>query len=373
MSARPIEERAALEVEWERGTRSRYHNVWLRDHCQCAECINETTRQRQVCSASIPEDLVVASASLTSLGEAAMDPTIDSGDADVLRLDWSSATDAGAAHRGHISVDWLQRNAYWHVDVEGEDVAGGDDAPPLASSAHDESGAQRVVLWDADFDSRAAEVQYDSILRDDETLRASMNLLHTLGFALVKGTPETVAATELVAKRMCGYVRQTLYGGFSAPHYGMWDTAPKEGTEVNDTAFTNVALPPHNDGCYWRDPPGLQLFNCAERSEDTKGGLTVLVDGFRVADELRASDPDTFQFFIKTVRRRIRRSAWCWHRRVSASFVLTHAHHLSPSLALFFSSSFSFRATSNFRTFASTKGCACGPWHLCLSSITTER
>ena len=48
-----------------------------------------------------------------------------------------------------------------------------------------------------------------------------------------------------------GFLRPTLYSP------GMWATEVRP--VYNDTAYTTIALPPHTDGCYWDDQPGLQV------------------------------------------------------------------------------------------------------------------
>jgi gamma-butyrobetaine dioxygenase len=95
-----------------------------------------------------------------------------------------------------------------------------------------------------------------------------------------------------------GSPRETFYGA-------MWDTAPKDSSQVNDTAYSRDALHPHTDTCYLLDSPGLQLFNCvaqAVREEDGNpdAGLTKLVDGFAIAERLRLEYPDSFKYFTTT-------------------------------------------------------------------------
>jgi len=78
----------------------------------------------------------------------------------------------------------------------------------------------------------------------------------------------------------------------------MWDTAPKDASQVNDTAYTKDGLHAHTDTCYLMDSCGLQLFNCVAQSgaptddssdeapalnaEGEIEGATKLVDGFKV-------------------------------------------------------------------------------------------
>ncbi len=99
----------------------------------------------------------------------------------------------------------------------------------------------------------------------------------TYGFCIVTGTPPTIEATEQLVQRV-GYVRETIFGGF-------WDF--QADLSKADTAYTNLELLPHTDGTYSHDAPGLQLLHCL--AFDGTGGLSTMVDGFRIASELRSS------------------------------------------------------------------------------------
>lgn len=66
--------------------------------------------------------------------------------------------------------------------------------------------------------------------------------------------------------------------------------------EHGDTAYTNIALPAHTDTTYFTDPIGLQLFHLIEFKG--RGGESLYVDGFHVADQLSARDFET----LSTVR-----------------------------------------------------------------------
>jgi trimethyllysine dioxygenase len=59
-----------------------------------------------------------------------------------------------------------------------------------------------------------------------------------------------------------------------------------------DTAYTPKALRPHTDATYSHDAPGLQMLLCL--AYDAQGGESLLVDGLRIAETLRAEAPDEF-------------------------------------------------------------------------------
>ena len=84
-----------------------------------------------------------------------------------------------------------------------------------------------------------------------------------------------------------GFPRETLWGT-------LWDTAVTK--DAPDTAYTNIALRPHVDCTYLRDPPELQIFLCAEESDDINGASSTFVDGFRVAEEMYTRSPAAFNF-----------------------------------------------------------------------------
>jgi hypothetical protein len=61
---------------------------------------------------------------------------------------------------------------------------------------------------------------------------------------------------------------------------------------VRSFRYTNLNIPPHTDGTYYEDVPGLQIFHCISGSYS--GGLTSLIDGFAVAERMRRQHADAF-------------------------------------------------------------------------------
>jgi len=82
-----------------------------------------------------------------------------------------------------------------------------------------------------------------------------------------------------------GYIRETVFGG-------LWSLSA-ELKEHDDTAYSTQYLEPHTDSTYSHDAPGLQCFLCQEF--DGKGGESILVDGFALAEEVRAEAPELFR------------------------------------------------------------------------------
>jgi gamma-butyrobetaine dioxygenase len=68
--------------------------------------------------------------------------------------------------------------------------------------------------------------------------------------------------------------------------------------DASDLAYTSIPLDPHTDNPYRTPVPGIQLLHCLVNQ--TRGGLSTLVDGFAVAQALRASDPQAFAILSST-------------------------------------------------------------------------
>lgn len=123
--------------------------------------------------------------------------------------------------------------------------------------------------------------------------RALVSLLRN-GVAIINGVD--LAKTEEMVRAHFGAPRETIYGT-------MWDTAPKDESDVNDTAYTKDALLPHTDCTYYRDMPGLQVFHCCAQDASAGKGFTTLTDGMRLVEDLKHDHPQTFEFFSTTTLR----------------------------------------------------------------------
>lgn len=99
------------------------------------------------------------------------------------------------------------------------------------------------------------------------------------GFAVLTGTPRNLDAVQQVADSI-GYVRHTIFGG-------LFEFEANE--DMADSAYTPKELRPHTDGTYSHDAPGLQLLLCVDY--DAEGGESIMVDGARIAADLKSSHP----------------------------------------------------------------------------------
>jgi len=234
-----------VEISW-RGIAAsdRFSPFWLRDHCHSSDSLNPDTLQRQVDTFAIPADIVPARLEIIGGGE-------------TLRIIWK--------HDGTTSI--LPAAFLWEIARH----AGRDSAP-------------RRRLWDrqslgTDFPT----VTHAEVMSGDEGLLRWLSLVEEYGFALVSGVPATLEATQELATRIA-YVRATIFGG-------MWEFTAN--MAFKDTAYTSAAIGPHTDGTYSLDSPGYQLFHCLQF--DGSGGESTLVDGFKVAQDIRKTDRIAFE------------------------------------------------------------------------------
>lgn len=256
-----------VHINWSDGHTSQFSSAWLRDHCPIS--VHPTSGQRET-------DSVTVGHTTPELVEA-------DNDRGTLTVQWTphvfqlvSAPMQESTPQQHTSVfalSWLRDNCY-------------------QLAAREERRVRRQTerrLWDAsEIDMSAISITSDLMMSSREARVEAHRLLHENGLLVVTNMPQTVEGTRQVAS-LFGVIRRTFYGD------DIWDTAPKDSSAVNDTAYSNVELKPHTDCTYFRDPPGLQFFNCVEQS--AVGGYTWLVDGFKVADHLRNNYPEVFDFF----------------------------------------------------------------------------
>jgi len=234
-----------VEVSWVgQVSARRFSPFWLRDHCHSKHSLNPDTLQRQVDTFAIPADIVPERLEIGPDGRE-------------LRIVWK--------HEATQSV--LPAAFLWRI-AQSE---GRDRGPPRS-------------LWDrASMGEGFPSLRYEEIVSGDAGLLRWLSLVEKHGFALASGTPPSLEATRELATRI-GYVRETIFGG-------MWDFTAN--LAFKDTAYTSAAIGPHTDGTYSLDPPGFQMFHCL--TFDGTGGESTLVDGFKVADQIRKSDPLAFE------------------------------------------------------------------------------
>ena len=249
-----VEEQAQeLVLRWDDGRESRYPWFWLRDHGEDPASLDPATLQRRIDTFSLDEDIRGAGATILEQGRS-------------LAVAWPDG-----AEESRYSADFLATMA----GLLPEEIA----AQP----------GREPQMWSAQAPLAPIEpVPYAEIgLKGDGSrsgVRRCLERLQRDGFAVIDGAPtDEASARELFGH--FGYIRETIFGG-------LWSLSA-ELHEHDDTAYSTQYLEPHTDATYSHDAPGLQCFLCQEF--DGKGGESILVDGFALAEQMRAEQPELFQ------------------------------------------------------------------------------
>jgi DUF971 family protein len=66
----PVQDGKAVRILWQDGHESLYENIYLREHCQCAECVHEWTGEKLISRDRIPPD--IRPVSVTAVGNYAI-------------------------------------------------------------------------------------------------------------------------------------------------------------------------------------------------------------------------------------------------------------------------------------------------------------
>ena len=234
-----------VSATWSDGRASTFHHVWLRDNCP--QLRHAQTGHRVVETSSIPLDI------RPSAAVAAADGGIE--------VTWAD---------GHVSsfpAEWLAHHDY-------------------------SNGARRrreePNLWDGTYAPKVARISYQQLLDDPKALVGWIRAFRRDGVAFMTGMPNTEGTVAEVGERL-GRVRDTSWGR-------VFDV--KSIANANSVAYTSLPLVLHTDEGY-RDPaPTVQLQHFLV--SEAEGGDATLVDGFRVADELRRTAPDKFRLLCET-------------------------------------------------------------------------
>ncbi|KAF1947739.1 Trimethyllysine dioxygenase [Clathrospora elynae] len=223
-------------------------NIWLRDNCQCSSCMHGATKQRLLDTFSIPQDIAIKSHAFEDENS-------------ILNIEWSD---------GHSST--YPRTLLSQT------------AKSEGTKAILRQGLSGTELWDATTIASAPPKTTHHFVRK-QSLSPLLRNLRRYGFCYVDEVPfeDPLATKELLES--IAFIRETHYGGF---YDFTADLASK------DTAYTNIALEAHTDTTYFSDPAGLQAFHLLSHTEG-EGGASLLVDGFKVAEELSVVDRRAYE------------------------------------------------------------------------------
>ncbi|KAE9640111.1 gamma-butyrobetaine dioxygenase [Pseudomonas sp. PB106] len=233
-----------VAIEWADGRVSPFHHVWLRDNCPCQQCVYNVTREQVFEIVDAAEDLKPTAARIDTDG--------------CLRIDWQDG------HLSRFDPGWLRAHAY-DDDSRAERLA----------------GKPKPYLWRSDMQLPVFE--YAALMNDNAALLQWLLAVRDIGLTQVRGVPTEPGSLKLIAQRI-SFIRESNFGV-------LFNVQSKADADSN--AYTAFNLPLHTDLPTRELQPGLQFLHCLVN--DAKGGESIVVDGFAIADALRQEDPESFK------------------------------------------------------------------------------
>ena len=227
----------AVALTWADGRTSLHHAHWLRENSPDPETVHPLSREMAISPLDLPDDLHPQSVAVEDGG--------------ALRVAWS--------HGGHVSryhPGWLRAHAWF------------DEAEPEPSP----------VLWSAAELSRPPTCDGPRALSENAVFLDWLLALRDSGIARLEGLACEDGLLERLVTRV-GPIRETNFGR-------TYTLFIKDDPDSN--AFTAAGLALHMDLPTRECPHGLQFFYCRENT--TTGGEGLFVDGYRIAEDLRAEE-----------------------------------------------------------------------------------
>lgn len=256
-----------VRVDWDDGSVSRFHALWLRDNAADEDTMNPVTREQTLDISTLPADLRAASARIDPSG--------------ALAVHWLPEDRIVRYHPG-----WLRAFDYSNLAAE---WARPPDPAPWTSVTLPEP-----ITFDG-----------PGCLERDDVLARALETVIVHGIARLRDVPTTPGTVGLVAARI-GPVRETNFGV-------LFDVRSKPDPDSN--AYTTLALLPHTDLPTREYQPGLQLLHCMRNS--AWGGRAVMVDGLAVARDIREERPDMWRA-LTTIH-------WCFANRARVTDYRFHS------------------------------------------------
>lgn len=237
----------SLTVAWGDGHRSEFHYVWLRHGCFCPQCGDSGDGIRTTTVLSVPRDVAPASVRLAEDGG--------------LEVTWPPD-----GHVSRYAGSWLR--AYCYSDRE-----------------RARRRRFRPKTWKADITKDFPTADYREVTASETRLLEMYELLRDYGIVMVSRVGDDPDATERLAKLVGPIHETTVYGH-------IYDVQVEPVSKLG--AKTAMHQDPHHDDAFYYSPPGIDVFHCLLNTPGG-GGESTYVDGFAIAEAIRAEAPEAFE------------------------------------------------------------------------------
>ena len=142
------------------------------------------------------------------------------------------------------------------------------------------------ISWKSDFQNNNI-YKFNKNFFEEKIMYESLLDFYKYGFVIFENVPTKDNFIVNFANSI-GSIRRTNFGEFFNV---------KSKPNPNDLAYTSLPLAPHTDNPYRKPVPCIQLLHCIENEVD--GGLSTLVDGLAVTEELKKEHPSFFQILTE--------------------------------------------------------------------------
>ena len=142
------------------------------------------------------------------------------------------------------------------------------------------------ISWKSDFQNNNI-YKFNKNFFDEIIMYESLLNFYKYGFVIFENVPTQDNFIVNFANSI-GSIRRTNFGEFFNV---------KSKPNPNDLAYTSLPLAPHTDNPYRKPVPCIQLLHCIEN--EVGGGLSTLVDGLAVTEELKKEHPSFFQILTE--------------------------------------------------------------------------
>ena len=231
-----------VELEWRDNSLSHFHPIWLRDNCRCAECGDPTIGYRSLQLTSLNLNLI---------------PHNLAHSADQLQITWEDG------HQSCYPAGWLDEHSY--------------DNGSRASRAF------RPEVWNDALRANPPGYDFSEVDSNDTKLLQVLQQVRDHGICFLHNAPAQTGVVEALSLRF-GFPQESNFGRVQDLVFN-----PQRRSIAHDIK----ALKPHTDEPYRASPPGILLFHCIA-NDQTGAGSSTFVDGFEIAERLRAHDAEGF-------------------------------------------------------------------------------
>ena len=231
---------AGLYIQFSNKLDDNFPNIWLRDHAKDELNWDSRSSQRKTITSALDPNLYIKKASIVDNGK-------------FIDILWSD----------------LERSIKYSSEFL------------LNNSLNKNFKSKKLKLWKNNNINKQTFINFKDIF-SEEGFKLFLKNLYEYGFCVIEDCQTEMKSVEKIANKI-GYVRQSIFGG-------LWSFESDQ--DMADSAYTQEELRPHTDSTYSNDAPGLQLLLCCDY--DAKGGDSIMVDGFKIAEIIKKENKDLF-------------------------------------------------------------------------------